>query len=112
MVLGECTHRLVTSGTSTGLTPVRDHMEPVADPVGITCNYMAGSRPALFPPLFFAPSLLDWRGHRVGTGGGLSGGRGQERGVKEFGDWSRGQLSLRLGSCAQAWMGVDHTHLD
>ena len=44
-------------------TCVCTHPEQVFDPTGITCIYLAATRPALFPLLFFAPSLLDKRTH-------------------------------------------------
>ena len=59
MVLGGCTHLLVTSAKSAGQfteTEIASNHElaHLALPV-FTC---AGSRPAVFPPLFFAPSLM------------------------------------------------------
>ena len=59
MVLGGCTHLLVTSVNFAGRWPeteIAGNQEPahLALPV-LTC---AGSRPAVFPPLFFAPFLM------------------------------------------------------
>ena len=59
MVLGGCTQRSETSGDSTGhqavCAPTQNH-QPIRSEVPVlTC---AGDRPALFPPLFFAPSIL------------------------------------------------------
>ena len=35
------------------------HPEPGADPTGVTWEYLAGTQPAFFPPLFYAPSLFN-----------------------------------------------------
>ena len=34
------------------------HPEPLSDQASVTCNYLGGTRPALFQRYFFAPSLL------------------------------------------------------
>ena len=37
-----------------------DSEEPAVAVTGVTCNYLNGFRPAFFPLLFFAPSLLQF----------------------------------------------------
>ena len=59
LVLGGCTHRSETSGISTGHQAVcspTQNQEPLH--LAFTCTYLDGSLPALFPPLFRAPSLF------------------------------------------------------
>ena len=36
----------------------RNRQQSVPDRAGVTCNYLDGTRPADFPPLFIAPSLF------------------------------------------------------
>ena len=35
-----------------------DSEEPAVAVTSVTCNYLTGTRSAVFPPLFFAPSLF------------------------------------------------------